>query len=107
MKTYVRGNCLSPEVQATLTAAGLKKYWLVDADDKPIGKPFLRRFEVELYEATQGGDYEIVANPRGKPRQYATEQERKAAHDRKRSTDPARRQYKAEWIRRKRQTDKI
>lgn len=105
MRIYVRGDRLAPEIQSTLSGAGLKKYWLVDEAGNPVGKPFARRGEVELYEATiEGGEYEIISGSRGRPRLYDSEQERKAAHDRKRNQERDRRQYKADWIREKRST---
>ncbi|WP_179228362.1 hypothetical protein [Leptolyngbya ohadii] len=52
MRTYVRGDCLSPEAQTTLTSAELKQYWRVDDKELPIGKPYLRRRDIELYEKT-------------------------------------------------------
>ncbi|MBD1851678.1 hypothetical protein [Leptolyngbya sp. FACHB-711] len=66
MRTYVRGNCLSPEVQANLTAVGLKQYWQVDDKGLPIGKPYPRRSDIELHEKLIGDDnYEIIARNRG------------------------------------------
>ncbi|WP_088889812.1 hypothetical protein [Leptolyngbya ohadii] len=67
MRTYVRGDCLPPEAQATLTAAGLKQYWLVNDQGMPVGKPFQRRRDIELYEKTIADrNYKIVARPVGK-----------------------------------------
>lgn len=48
MRTYVRGNCLSPEAQANLTAAGLNQYWLVDDQGMPTEKLFQRQRDIEL-----------------------------------------------------------
>ncbi|WP_088894959.1 hypothetical protein [Leptolyngbya ohadii] len=67
VRTYVRGNCLPSEAQANLTAAGLKQYWRVNDQGMPVGKPFQRRRDIELYEKTiPDRNYEIIARPRGK-----------------------------------------
>ncbi|MGL5075074.1 MAG: hypothetical protein ACRDBG_04450 [Waterburya sp.] len=108
MKIYVRGNKFPSEIQKTFNKAELKKYWLTDEKGYPVGKPFLRRGDIDLYQSlTPEEPYQILANSRGKPKQYADDRSRKAAHDRKRDATSVRKAYKAALAKKRREKSAI
>ncbi len=104
VRTYIRGDRLAPDRDSNFSKAKLLKYWLVDEDGCPIGNPFSRRSDVELYEATIAGEYQIITGKRGRPRLHATAKEKERSRESKRNQDPDRKQYKSEWIRKRRKS---
>jgi hypothetical protein len=94
---------VSSEKQLGLSKTQLKYYWLIDQSGSPVGKPFVRRADINLYQAQYPNeDYTIVALRRGRPRQHQSDRDRKAAYDRKRDRTPERKAYKAALARKKR-----
>lgn len=90
------------EHRATLSKAGLLKYYLVDESGAPVGKPFERRWQLEAYEATVAGDYQVITGMVGRPRVYAP-----GEYDRKRDATPERKAAKRDRMRKIREQLKV
>ena len=102
MTLYKRGNTFPLEIQSQFgfTKADLRKYWLVDSNGFPVGKPFIRKCEIELLQSLKPDEkYQIISNPIGKPKSEGSAKEKAIAYERKRSQDPKRKAYKARLAR--------
>lgn len=107
MRVYKRGDKFPTEFDNLFTSkASRLKYWLVGENGKPSGSPFLRRSDIDLYEVTQSGEYQIISSPVGRPPSGKTAQKIKAEHDLKRAQDPARKAKMARYARDRRARQK-
>lgn len=91
MMIYIRGTHLAPQHQTGLSKYALGKYYPVDAEGTPIGKPFNRRWEIQVYHTAEGTPYHVVTGAVGKPRQHQP-----GEYDKLRYQNPERKAYLVE-----------
>lgn len=94
MQIYVRGKNLAPQHQVGLSSYALGKYYPVDAEGKPDGQPFDRKYQIDLYHRVTGTPYQVVTGRVGKPAKYAP-----GESDRVQNSRTERKAAKARWAR--------